>query len=112
MKELTQEQQDKLDFTPTEAEIAYVDAMAATVQSDMKNKRTFEGQRNRASWKRMNRPSKTAMIDKGAYMINRLIAKGIALNPLRKVVIAAGNMQKPTNEGIESNPTSNDMTGP
>lgn len=102
MKELTQEQTDKLGFVPTEAELAYADQMASTVTSDLKSKKAFEGQRNRSAWKRMNRPSKTQAIDKGADMINLLITKGLKLNPVRES----------TEKVIESNPTANGMTGP
>lgn len=69
----SEEQIEKLGFEPTQAESDYVDAMATTVQSDMKGKRSFEGQRNRDSWKRMNRPSKQAKIDKGSTLIHTLL---------------------------------------
>ena len=78
--DLTQEQLDKLGFIPTEAELAQVDRMSTSIVRDLDNKRRFMGQRNRDSWKRMNRPTKTQAIDKGADMINRLVTKGLALN--------------------------------
>mgnify|MGYP003660016781 CR=1 FL=1 len=79
---LTPEQQEKLDFTPTEAELAYVDHMATNVTSELKSKRSFNGRRNRDAWNRMNRPTKVAANDKGADMINRLIDKGLKLSPV------------------------------
>jgi hypothetical protein len=72
MKEVKEVQQE-LDFTPTEAELAYVDRMADVVIGDMKAKVSFEGSRNRSAWKRMNRPHSAQMQDKGATKVFALL---------------------------------------
>tara|TARA_R110002049_G_scaffold109916_1_gene258871 strand:- start:1258 stop:1521 length:264 start_codon:yes stop_codon:yes gene_type:complete len=75
MSELSQEQIDKLGFTPTQAELEHVDRMAETVIKDMHTKTSFEGSRNRDASKRMNRPEKLAKQDEGNKFIIGLLSK-------------------------------------
>tara|TARA_R110000851_G_scaffold314038_2_gene475920 strand:+ start:232 stop:528 length:297 start_codon:yes stop_codon:yes gene_type:complete len=81
------------DFS--DAEHAAVDAMAAPIiehfEGEKKADKKFNS-RNRSAWHRMNRPEKTDRIDKGYQMIDRLMDRGLAKNPIRK----------PTNEGVEA----------
>lgn len=74
-KELSEEQIDKLGFTPTEAELAQVDRMAESIIQDLGAKQRFEGRRNRSAWKRMNRPHVVKAQEKGVQMIHKLLDK-------------------------------------
>ena len=67
MTEANPENLTYADFT--EAEHAAVDAIAAPIIKEVRNSLAFKGSRNRAAWKRMNRPTKTAKIDAGASFI-------------------------------------------
>jgi len=75
MSELSQEQIDKLGFTPTQAELEHVDRMAETVIKDIHTKASFEGSRNRDASKRMNRPEKLAKQEAGSKFIIGLLGK-------------------------------------
>jgi hypothetical protein len=75
MSELSQEQIDKLGFTPTQAELEHVERMAETVIKDMHTKASFEGSRNRSASKRMNRPEKLAKQEAGSKFILGLLDK-------------------------------------
>ncbi len=104
MKELTQEQIDTLGFEPTEAESDYVDAMAATVISDLKSKAAFEGQRNRTAHNRMNRPHKAIQHDVGAKKIFALLDRF-------KCRTTTGNEDTGEGEITEDSKVANSFTG-
>ena len=70
MSELSQEQIDKLGFTPTEAELAYAENMAARIADQR-----VKGSRNRDAWKRMNRPEKLAKQEAGSKFIYKILGK-------------------------------------
>jgi hypothetical protein len=59
------------DFSPEVH--ALVDKMVENVKADIKTSKTFSGTKNRKAWKRMNRPEKTAMIDRGAIKMLAII---------------------------------------
>ena len=84
------------DFT--EAEHAAVDAIAAPMiehfEGEKKADKRFNS-RNRSAWNRMNRPSRTVKIDKGYSMIDRLIEKGLKLNPVRDLQPASVSEDTP-----------------
>jgi len=75
MTELSKEQIDKLGFTPTEAEMKYVDNMASVVMGDLETKRRFEGRRNRSAFKRMRRPHMELKREAGSKIIFGLLGK-------------------------------------
>ena len=70
---IPQDKLDELDFVPTEAELAYVDAMADNVTQSLSEKKRFNGKRNRSAWKSMNRPHLVKAQEKGAAIIHGLI---------------------------------------
>jgi hypothetical protein len=76
-KALSEEQIDKLGFTPTEAEVAQVDRMAESIIQDLGAKKRFEGRRNRSAWKSMNRPHIVKAQEKGSEIIHKLIDRVI-----------------------------------
>lgn len=64
-----------LGFTPTPEEEAYIQGVADKVTADWKRKKSFEGRRNREAFKRMNRPSKLATMERGADKFMKLLER-------------------------------------
>jgi hypothetical protein len=72
------------DFT--EAEHAAVDNMAAQIIENNIQRVKFLGGRSRKVWLRMNRPEKTAKIDKGAGFIMSFVSRCLPKKELTKTI--------------------------
>lgn len=59
----------------TDATDQYLQQVADKVAADWKRKKSFEGRRNRSAFKRMNRPSKLATMERGAEKFMKLLSK-------------------------------------